>query len=277
MKQSRAHVCPDEDAAIGAFRFAQHCSTHYIHGTNDNAVSITFVLSESYDGFGDVLWSSARHVANLMAEPARCWEVLGWQPEEEGDGATSRHPLCGKSFVELGAGAGVPSWTALKCGARVVSTDLASPNRIRCLAECLERNCRALRAQQRDGDDDGALRRAALARAVPCPWGRPVDAVLALNGGRRFAVLVAADCCYMPWCHAEMLATIDALLDDAGVALVPFALHGNTDDGDVWGIVEKAAAQGFAVERLPARQLTPPGEGMEAKQGLVHTLRLTRK
>lgn len=254
-----------EDAADGAPRDDEGADRR-------DAVSVLFILSESYDGFGDTLWSSARHVANLMADPARCREAFGWP--EEGAPAT-RHPLSGRSFVELGAGGGVPSWTAVRCGARAVSTDLANPDRIRCMAECLARNHRAL---ARRGADAERLATAALARAAPLPWGTPVEQVLALNGGARFDALVAADCCYLPWCHDDMLDTIDGLLDaERGVALVPFAMHGNTDDDDVWGIVGRAEAKGFAVERLPARQLTPPGRGMEAKQGLVHMLRLTRK
>ena len=39
-----------------------------------------------------------------------------------------------------GAGAGVPSWAAMKCGANIVCTDLSDTNRIRSLAECVERN-----------------------------------------------------------------------------------------------------------------------------------------
>ena len=46
-----------------------------------------------------------------------------------------------------------------------------------------------------------------------------------------FDVIVAADCMYMPWLHTELLDSIDLLLSDRGVALMPFALHGNTEMG----------------------------------------------
>ena len=92
----------------------------------------------------------------------------------------------------------------------------------------------------------------------------------------RYDVIVAADCCYMPWWHSELLDSIKMLLSDDGVALVPFALHGNTDDDDVWKIVDRAKDKGLCVEVLEPRQLTPPSKGMESKQGLVHTVRLSK-
>ena len=237
--------------------------------------------------------ASARHIANVLANPISCAQVLNVPYNDEGDADNDdderqEHPLWGKAFVELGSGAGVPSWTALKCGARVVSTDLASANRIRCLAESLERNYRTMQReaatmtttqQPEEATVRRRLHQAAQARAVPCPWGKPVDTVLACNAGQRFDVVVAADCCYQPLSHHDLLDTMDQLLreDDGAVALVPFALHGNTTDASVWSIVTKAEEQGFVVEHLPTTQLHPPCVGMEAKQGLVHTLRLTRR
>lgn len=272
----------DSDSGIERVQEWRSSSTHPdgvggFHTTDGPAelsgecIAIKFILSESYEGFGDTLWASARHVANLLADPGSCSNVLKLEEKK-----SSSHPLLGKSIVELGAGAGVPSWTAMKCGARVVSTDLASANRIRCMAECIERNYRDMKLDDMDANGS-VLQNADHARAAPCPWGKPVEAVLALNGHKRFDVLVAADCCYMPLFHDEMLDTIANLLDDNGVALIPFALHGNTKDESVWGIVEKAKDKGFSVEQLPTQQLSPPCVGMEKKQGLVHTLRLTWK
>ena len=254
------------------------------------AITIVFILSESYDGFGDTLWASARHIANQLAEPTKCRELLSPLLSSEND--DHRHPLWGKSFVELGAGAGVPSWAAMRCGARVVCTDLASANRIRCIAECIERNVQKIKKDEEEEENNNSngrklLQYAEQARACPHEWGTLVDEVVeslnhpsSVDNDERcwFDVLVAADCCYMPWCHAELLDSIHALLHpEKGVALIPFALHGNTEDDDVWGIVEMAKEKGFEVEQLPTQQLTPPGKAMEAKQGLVHTLRLTKR
>lgn len=253
---------------------------------DQSGVDIVFLLSDSYEGFGDILWSSARYVANNLSNPSQCEELLSplmdSLPEDE---KTSFHPLVGKSLVEVGAGAGVPSWAAMKCGANVVCTDLSDSNRIRSMAECVERNFRQV--QEGDPSDEKTavlLANAAKTRVCPHDWGSPVDKVVeALNSSnneadeeRKFDIVVAADCCYMPWWHKELLDSIYNLLSDRGVAIVAFALHSNTDDDDVWKIVDRAKYRGFVVEILESQQLTPPSAAMEAKQGLVHIVRLTK-
>ena len=95
-------------------------------GTNEHAVKIVCTLSESYQGFGDTLWSSARHIANVLANPTKCREILAPMLSRRGDGHgdddLNRSPLHGTSCLEAGAGAGVPSWASMRCGARVVCT-----------------------------------------------------------------------------------------------------------------------------------------------------------
>ena len=71
--------------------------------------------------------------------------------------------------------------------------------------------------------------------------------------------------------------SIDMLMADHGVALLPFALHGNTADDSVWGIIGLAESKGFRVEALQPKQLTPQIGTMDLKRGLVNTLRLTRR
>ena len=283
-----------------------------------NPVNIVFILSESYKGFGDTLWSSARHVANVLANPIKCRDILSpllvLQQENlttNGNDNNSKDfisPLFGQSFLELGAGAGVPSWTAMHCGARVVCTDLCDTNRIRSIGECAERNYQLMTKKyqeelEKNHDENsfvvGLLKHASMSRVCPHDWGTPVDDVLlALNhynieidqaetsdnikdedtniNNKRFDIIIAADCCYMPWLHEDLLNSIYTLLSDIGVALIAFALHGNTDDDDVWKIVDRAKDRGFSVEVLQSQQLSPPNAGMELKQGLVHTLRLTK-
>ena len=92
----------------------------------------------------------------------------------------------------------------------------------------------------------------------------------------RFDIVVAADCIYMPGLHEQLLQSIQRLMKQkSGVALLPFALHGNTADENVWAIVPRAADFGFSVEVLEPRQLTPQSGTMDRKRGLVHMLRLT--
>lgn len=237
-------------------------------------VRIIYMLSESWQGYGDILWASARHISNLLGDPESCRRLLGLT---DNDTENKKHPLMGLGFCELGAGAGVPSWTAMHCGARVVCTDQAVPDRIRCIAECAERNFRAIKSN--NSDDNKHIAMAAAARACALDWGGSVDEVLECldaNKQERFDVIVAADCCYMPWLQPRLLDSIYALMSDRGVALVPFALHGNAKDEDVWGVVDRAKERGFQTEILEPQQLTPPHEGMGMKQALVQTVRLTK-
>lgn len=239
---------------------------------DEHAVKLVFILSESYEGFGDTLWSSARYVANVLANPNQCREILSplLSRRQQNDEVATQNPLLGTSFLEVGAGAGVPSWSAMHCGARVVCSDLSSTNRIRSMGECAERNFHLLQPGTLFADQT---------RVCPHDWGTSTENVLkALNktGEERFDVIVAADCCYMPWLFPELLDSIDGLLSDIGVCLICFALHGNTNDNDVWTIVDRSREKGFMVEVLPSTQLTPPTSHMEAKQGMVHTVRLSR-
>lgn len=261
---------------IGGFQ----SSTRSDENDNDkeDGVKVFFILSESYKGFGDTLWSSARHVANLIANPKECREMLLpmlSQNETEGKEIDNDEilPLDGVSFLELGAGAGLPSWSAMQVGARVVCTDLSDTNRIRTMGECAERNGQQMRA-------NGKLLHGEKTKVCPHDWGTNADDVLRAlneNGQEKFDFIVAADCCYMPWLHKELLDSIYQLLSDKGVSLVAFALHGNTDDDDVWKIVDRAKDRGFMVEVLESQQLSPPNSDMESKQGLVHRIRLMKQ
>ena len=157
----------------------------------------------------------------------------------------------------------MPSWVALKRGACVVCTDQAIPGRIRTMAECAERN-------RREGT-------AAEGRVWvgPYDWGSPVDEIMELGGG-AFEVVLASDCLYMPDLHGALLDSIAMLMAPDGVGLLPFALHGNTADENVWGVVGLAESKGFTVEVLESAQLTPQCSNMRTERALVNMLRLSR-
>ncbi|GAX23329.1 hypothetical protein FisN_27Lh103 [Fistulifera solaris] len=239
------------------------------HHTANDEISVVYVVSERGGGFGDIVWASSRWLANLLAHADTCRDLLQWPPLSD-----ASHPLRNVSFLELGAGAAIPSLVALQCGARVLCTDQGIPDRIRCMAEGMERT-RRKNYQQHCSNEN------LQGQVLPYGWGDPVDSLWQQhqnNPQKHFRVIVAADCCYMPWLHHQLLASIQQLLDpDQGVALLTFALHGNTDHDNVWNIVPMAEQEfGFHVEQLPSQQLTPPKRGMGAQQGLVHVLRLTR-
>ncbi|GAX28247.1 hypothetical protein FisN_27Hh103 [Fistulifera solaris] len=261
---SRIH--PD---GLGGFESNE---TDLIESTESNQplndeVSVVYVVSERGGGFGDIVWASSRWLANLLAHADTCRDLLQLPPTD------ASHPLHNVSILELGAGAAIPSLVALQCGARVLCTDQAIPDRIRCMAEGMERTRRKNQQHCSDQTLQGQV--------LPYGWGDPVDSLLEQhqnNEQNHFRVIVAADCCYMPWLHQQLLSSIQKLLDpDQGVALLTFALHGNTDHDSVWNIVPMAEQEyNFHVEKLPSQQLTPPKRGMGAQQGLVHVLRLKR-
>jgi len=263
-------------------------------GRGEGRVRVVYVKSDSWEGYGEMLWASARHLANLFADPVRCRDLL--QPlllrtsssgeedrpseeakeEEEDCGRRRRHhPLTGLRVVELGAGCGVPSLMAMKCGARVVCTDLDDPNRIRSIAESMELNWRELSEADRD-----RYPHFSRSRACPFRWGessQPVAKALNEDGTERFDVVIATDCLFIIDLHYALLAGIDELLARDGVAIIAFAIHeAYSKDEDVWRFVDKAKEKGFEVEVLEAVQMTPPIKGMDLKQGLIHKLRLTR-
>jgi predicted nicotinamide N-methyase len=258
-----------------------------------NAIRIVYIISESWEGYGDLLWASSRHLANEFADPAKCRLLLGprWQQEEKEQEISSSsskydhsapHPLENMKVLELGAGCGVPSLMAMKCGARVVCTDLDDPNRIRSLAEAIQRNWKELAVLQGfNTQKESVQTNLSLARACPFRWGKSTEPVLkSLNSQmeERFDVIFATDCLFMPWLHCDLLQGIDEMLVPNGVAIMAFAIHeGYSKDHEVWPFCDKASEKGFHVEILQAVQLTPPRKGMEAKQGLVHVLRLSRK
>ena len=263
-------------------------------------VQVQYILSDAPGGHGDTLWPAARHIANLLADPVQCRRLL-WRRmvQQHPPDPQQHHPLQGMRFLELGAGAGLPSWTALHCGAaHVVCTDQPIAARLCALAEAAERNVRQMQTTTQRllpqqvtvssylwGTDVEDLLRAlppstgVSSTSIPAPSSStkreeddPGD-----TDSRRFDVVVAADCIYMPDCHDILLQSIQQLLrpQRQGVALLPFALHGNVPDPHVWSFIETARNVGFHVERLESQQLTTSHTTLDAKRALIYTLRLT--
>jgi len=246
-------------------------------------VKVKYVLSEASGGHGETIWAAARHVSNLFADADKCRMLLQpcftsqYAESKKVTTAERNHPLIGMRFLELGGGGGIPSWTAMRCGAKVVCTDQSIPERIRCLAESAERNRCDMIEKLSLKDDAMLASHAEVVRVCPYDWGKPVEEVICVLDGTKakFDIVVAADCIYMPDFHAALLDSISLVMSERGIALLPFALHGNTKDDEVWGIVDLAKEKGFNMDVLKAHQLTPQCNTMDAKRGLVHNLRLT--
>eukprot|EP00934_Nitzschia_sp_Nitz4_P005777 Nitzschia sp. Nitz4//scaffold335_size18684//16977//18104//NITZ4_008773-RA/size18684-processed-gene-0.2-mRNA-1//1//CDS//3329548285//5767//frame0 len=247
---------------------------------------IVYAISDSWEGYGDILWASSRHLGNSFANPETCRDLLAPLFENSSSGDSDLHPLQGLKVLEMGAGCGVPSLVAMKCGAHVVCTDLDNPNRIRNIAESMERNWREMQLTSTYNEN------ARRARACPFRWGSstlPVAKSLFPEGSSAeeqemknlkhcFNVICATDCLFMPWLHHDLLDGIDELLSpDHGVAILAFCIHeAYSKEHEVWPFVDKAREHGFHVEILPGIQLTPPKKGMPDKQGKVNMLRLRK-
>ena len=251
----------------------------------ENQIRIVYVISESWKGYGDLLWASSRHMANTFSDWTKCRDLLGPTfrgGQKQDNHSHHHHPLAHAKVLELGAGCGVPSLMAIKCGARVVCTDLDDPNRIRSLAESMQRNWCEIQNGLRMEDNDAAVQRnGPLARVCPFRWGAssvPVAKCLNDDGTDKFDLICATDCLFMPWLHYDLLKAVDELLAEDGVCIMEFAIHESfSKDEEVWPFVDKAIERDFRVEVLDAVQLTPPRKGMPAKQGLINILRLTRE
>jgi predicted nicotinamide N-methyase len=297
-----SEICPD---GIGGYCVGNgqdyeqqqgDTSQHEISEEQEESLRIKYILSESAGGHGDDLWAASRHISNLFANREKCHDLLSPLLDFHSCGnqmaSIDHHPLLGLEFIELGAGAGLPSWTAMRCGAKVVCTDQAIPDRIRCMAESAERNIRYMKAclsVGKGGQETAAsvfFHFADHARVCPYSWGDPIDEVLEMLAvpdqhneivlSKRFDIVLAADCIYMPQFHESLLDSIGMLLSDTGIALLPFALHGNVNDEEVWNIVNVAVEKGFKVETLESCQLCPQAINMDLKRGLVHVLRLKK-
>lgn len=271
----------------------------------EGSLRVKYILSESAGGHGDDLWAASRHISNLFADQEKCRDLISplfdvtstsnCAEQQQMELVFNHHPLLGLDFIELGAGAGLPSWTAMRCGAKVVCTDQAIPNRIRCMAESAERNIRYMKTLlvggHKDDRETAIYRLAVNARVCPYSWGDPIDDILELLSPtttiqdgqshnscllKRFDIVVAADCIYMPQFHESLLESIGMLLSDTGIGLLPFALHGNVNDEQVWNIVNLAVKKGFKVEILESCQLCPQALNMDSKRGLIHVLRLRK-
>lgn len=181
----------------------------------------------------------------------------------------------------------------MKCGAQaVVATDLDDTNRIRCIAEAMQRNF------DRHSKPIKAF-------AHPFRWEQPemitgcaraLQELLQTDGTSKdstttslpqFDVICATDCLFIIHLHEHLIRAVDELLADNGVAIFAFAIHASySQSKDVWSFVEKVRTYRkednpgrsiFKAEILPSVQLTPPKRGMPDEQGLVHTIRITKE
>ncbi|KAL2414110.1 Protein N-terminal and lysine N-methyltransferase efm7 [Exophiala dermatitidis] len=195
--------------------------------TLQNGQTISLRLVGHSPLWGHLLWNAGQVIAQYLEDNAQL--------------------CCGKTVLELGAGAGLPSLTAAILGAeKVVVTDYPDPDLIMNLRYNIE-HCSAL-ADKSNIVADGFL------------WGSPAEPLKAHigNGGDAgFDLLILADILFNHSEHAKLLATLrDCLKKSAGsVALVfftpyrPWLLEKDLHFFDI------ARADGFVVNKILERTM----------------------
>lgn len=175
-----------------------------------------------------LLWNGARVMAEYLDEdPAR---------------------VRGKTVLELGAGAGLPSLVAASLGAaKVVATDFPDPD----LVANLQKNI--------DGSPDGAAGRL---DALGFVWGRdpgPLLARLPDPDAGGFDRLFLADLLFRHAEHGALVRTIvETMRPRAGRAYVFFTSYRPWKQALDMAFFDRARAAGLVVDRLPDRHLDQP-------------------
>ncbi|KXX73364.1 Protein N-methyltransferase NNT1 [Madurella mycetomatis] len=168
----------------------------------------------------------------------------------------------GRTVLELGAGAGLPSIVAGALGARrVVMTDFPDPD----LLENMWRNVRGCELL-RGGDGDGGEGRVVVEGLV---WGADPARVLAhlppspaRDGAKEkgFDVLVLADLLFRHSEHGNMLRTIRQTLKKAreSKAFVVFTSYRPWLQHKDLGFFDLAREEGFVVEKVLEKKMEKP-------------------
>lgn len=142
--------------------------------------TISVQLVESHALWGNHLWNGGRWLAGHF------------------DG--NPHLVEGKSILEFGAAAGLPSIiAALRGASQVVVTDYPDKQLIDCLAVNLQRNCPTANIKEA-----GFL------------WGSSTEDILALNGGNKFDVLILCDLLFNHSEHRKLFKSCQETLHPSG-------------------------------------------------------------
>jgi predicted nicotinamide N-methyase len=167
--------------------------------------------------FSHYLWNSGLLAAELIEVdsldvPDSYGLVGGKETNQHQFHGNAGFNVQGLSFIEVGAGTGLPSIMASLVGAaRVASTDYPSPALLKTLRENISRNIEAQNAP------DPSLSTPASSVVVSGhAWGVFSDE-FSSKEAHAFDRVLAADCVWMPWQHDNLRKTISHFLGlDAG-------------------------------------------------------------
>ncbi|KAI0249402.1 hypothetical protein BJV78DRAFT_1228221 [Lactifluus subvellereus] len=227
--------------------------------------TISVRLVGSHPLWGHYLWNAARALAGFLQRTPELYR--------------------GRTVLELGAGGGLPSLVAAKCGARkVVMTDY--PDRV--LVENMAYN-----VAQNVGP--AAARRDGAVCVIGYVWGHPVEPLLAMledadtkadgggaaTGGGAFDLILLSDLIFNHSQHRALLTTCERAIapSGAGCVLVFYTHHRPHLAQRDMTFFEMARATGWACENVVTERfppMFPEDSGEEEVRSTVHGWKLTR-
>mmetsp|Transcript_33633 Transcript_33633/g.44383 ORF Transcript_33633/g.44383 Transcript_33633/m.44383 type:complete len:320 (-) Transcript_33633:95-1054(-) len=205
--------------------------------------------------WGHRLWNAARYLADTFDDP--------------------NFDLRGKTTLELGAGAGLPSLICALNGAEtVVITDYASAADT-ALVENLQKNIDMLRPQIPDNSK---------VFAHGYIWGYPSEPLLEyLNpSGRKFDMIILADLLFNHSEHEKLLQTCDACLSEDGTIWVTYGHHVPHKAHMDMKFFEYATQEPFnfvseKIDEIQMKDIIEENDGLDHIRGVVYTYHLKRK
>lgn len=125
--------------------------------------------------------------------------------------------LKGKSVLEFGAAAGIPSIICARMGCKVTASDYPDENLITVLKRNLSVNTRSIATDSREDPE--------AARVIGHIWGERNDEFFAKIGETKFDYILLADTLWMAHQHENLLDDLKELLSPEGCIIGTAGLH----------------------------------------------------
>ncbi|KAH8815611.1 hypothetical protein F5884DRAFT_772921 [Xylogone sp. PMI_703] len=182
----------------------------------------------------------------------------------------------GLDVLELGAGTGLAGIIAALMGARrVVISDYPAPEVLENLRANVSRNVDSRKQKQLSGNgtnqpESGALRPRRLIAETTVQgheWGVLTDG-FSVRNHECFDRLLVADCLWMPWQHANLLASIRWFLKEDGKAWVVAGFHTGREKMAGFFAEEMLEKAGLEIERIWERNAEGEEREWEVDRGV---------
>ena len=224
------------------------------------------LVKKHHSLWGEYIYNAARVLSDLI----------------DGGGGLDGHATSiaveGKSVIELGAGAGLPSVVSALCGAVSVCITDYGRDGDRGLVEAIDRNISDLQEQQ---------------LSLPCVvnhrltghpyvWGEDCRRLLEANGGHKYDIVILADCIFNRSVHRQLVESMAMLMEEVnGVCYCSFSHHDPQKTELDLRFLEICREQGYAtiLQHKEQRQSYPFAEndGLDDARGWVYVYEIKRE